>query len=111
MTTGTDAARAATRRDDLRRRLRGTSGRARKLRGLIVLLAPYRTRVVLMFAALVAGTAASLAPAPLAKTAIDSSVAPMRASNSSIRFFFSSSVVAIPFFPSANAFIRSIYWA
>jgi ATP-binding cassette subfamily B protein len=74
VTTGTDAARAATRRDDLRRRLRGTSGRARKLRGLIVLLAPYRTRVVLMFVALVAGTAASLAPAPLAKAAIDSGI-------------------------------------
>jgi ABC-type multidrug transport system fused ATPase/permease subunit len=74
VTTGADAARAATRRDDLRRRLRGTSGRGRKLRGLIVLLAPYRTRVALMFAALVAGTAASLAPAPLAKTAIDSGI-------------------------------------
>jgi ABC-type multidrug transport system fused ATPase/permease subunit len=74
VTTGADAARAATRRDDLRRRLRGTSGRGRKLRGLIVLLAPYRTRVALMFAALVAGTAAALAPAPLAKTAIDSGI-------------------------------------
>jgi ABC-type multidrug transport system fused ATPase/permease subunit len=74
VTTGADAARAATRRDDLRRRLRGTSGRGRKLRGLIVLLAPYRTRVVLMLAALVAGTAAALAPAPLAKTAIDSGI-------------------------------------
>ncbi|MEA2250517.1 MAG: ATP-binding cassette, subfamily bacterial [Solirubrobacteraceae bacterium] len=74
MTTGTDAARAATRRDDLRRRLRGTSGRGRKLRGLIVLLAPYRTRVIGMFVALVAGTAAALAPAPLAKTAIDSGI-------------------------------------
>jgi ABC-type multidrug transport system fused ATPase/permease subunit len=74
VTTGTEAARAATRRDDLRRRLRGTSGRGRKLRGLIVLLAPYRSRVVLMFVALVAGTAASLAPAPLAKTAIDSGI-------------------------------------
>jgi ABC-type multidrug transport system fused ATPase/permease subunit len=74
VTTGSEAARAATRRDDLRRRLRGTSGRARKLRGLIVLLAPYRARVVLMFVALVAGTAASLAPAPLAKTAIDSGI-------------------------------------
>jgi ABC-type multidrug transport system fused ATPase/permease subunit len=74
VTTGADAARAATRRDDLRRRLRGTSGRGRKLRGLIVLLAPYRTRVALMFAALVVGTAASLAPAPLAKTAIDSGI-------------------------------------
>ncbi len=74
MTSGNEAARAATRRDDLRRRLRGTSGRARKLRGLIVLLGPYRARVVLMFVALVAGTAAALAPAPLAKTAIDSGI-------------------------------------
>jgi ABC-type multidrug transport system fused ATPase/permease subunit len=74
VTTGSEAARAATRRDDLRRRLRGTSGRGRKLRGLIVLLAPYRARVVLMLVALVAGTAASLAPAPLAKTAIDSGI-------------------------------------
>jgi ABC-type multidrug transport system fused ATPase/permease subunit len=74
VSAGTEAARAATRRDDLRRRLRGTGGRARKLRGLIVLLAPYRRRVVLMFAALVAGTAASLAPAPLAKAAVDSGI-------------------------------------
>jgi ABC-type multidrug transport system fused ATPase/permease subunit len=69
-----DAARAATRREDLRRRLRGTRGRGRKLRGLVVLLAPYRSRVFLMAIALVAGTAASLAPAPLAKTAIDSGI-------------------------------------
>jgi ABC-type multidrug transport system fused ATPase/permease subunit len=74
VTDGSEAARAATRRDDLRRRLRGTSGRGRKLRGLIVLLGPYRLRVWLMLAALVAGTAASLAPAPLAKTAIDSGI-------------------------------------
>ncbi|HEY7619412.1 MAG TPA: ABC transporter ATP-binding protein [Solirubrobacteraceae bacterium] len=74
MTSGNEAARAATRRDDLRRRLRGTSGRGRKLRGLVVLLRPYRTRVIGMFVALVAGTAASLAPAPLAKAAIDSGI-------------------------------------
>jgi ABC-type multidrug transport system fused ATPase/permease subunit len=74
VTTGAEAARAATRRDDLRRRLRGTGGRGRKLRGLIVLLGPYKGRVALMFAALVTGTAASLAPAPLAKTAIDSGI-------------------------------------
>jgi ABC-type multidrug transport system fused ATPase/permease subunit len=74
VTSGSDAARAATRRDDLRRRLRGTAGRGRKLRGLIVLLAPYKTRVALMFVALIAGTAASLAPAPLAKAAIDSGI-------------------------------------
>jgi ATP-binding cassette subfamily B protein len=74
VTNGTEVARAATRRDDLRRRLRGTTGRGRKLRGLIVLLAPYKARVAMMFLALVIGTAASLAPAPLAKTAIDSGI-------------------------------------
>jgi ABC-type multidrug transport system fused ATPase/permease subunit len=74
MASGDEVARAATRRDDLRRRLRGTRGRGRKLRGLVLLLAPYRTRVALMAVALVAGTAASLAPAPLAKTAIDSGI-------------------------------------
>jgi ABC-type multidrug transport system fused ATPase/permease subunit len=71
---GDEVARAATRREDLRRRLRGTRGRGRKLRGLVVLLSPYRSRVILMAIALVLGTAASLAPAPLAKTAIDSGI-------------------------------------
>lgn len=56
---------------ELRRRLRGTSGRGRKVRGLLVLLKPYRWRVVAMFVALVLGTAASLAPSPLAQQAID----------------------------------------
>jgi ATP-binding cassette subfamily B protein len=66
----------AARREEVRRRLAGTSGRGRKLRGLLVLLRPYRTRVLLMFVALVAGTAASLAPAPLAKHAIDGGIIP-----------------------------------
>jgi ABC-type multidrug transport system fused ATPase/permease subunit len=74
MSAGAEAAREASRRDDLRRRLRGTSGRGRKLRGLIVLLRPYRMRVMLMFVALVIGTGASLAPAPLAKAAIDDGI-------------------------------------
>jgi ABC-type multidrug transport system fused ATPase/permease subunit len=59
---------------DLRRRWRQTGGRGRKLRGLVALLAPYRGRVVAMFVALVAATAASLAPAPLAKIAIDDGI-------------------------------------
>ncbi len=59
---------------EIRRRLRGTSGRGRRLRGLVALLRPYRSRVVAMFVALVAGTAASLAPAPLAKLAIDDGI-------------------------------------
>ena len=42
-----------SRRDDLRRRLRETGGRGRKLRGIVELLRPYRTRTALMFMALV----------------------------------------------------------
>ena len=38
-----------TRRDDLIRRWRATSGRGRKVRGLVALLSPYRGRVALMF--------------------------------------------------------------
>jgi ABC-type multidrug transport system fused ATPase/permease subunit len=59
---------------DLRRRWRQTGGRGRKLRGLIALLAPYRGRIVAMFVALLAATGASLAPAPLAKIAIDDGI-------------------------------------
>ena len=60
--------------DELRRRLKGTSGRGRKVKGLALLLAPYKWRVAAMFAALVVGTAAALAPAPLAKKAIDDGI-------------------------------------
>jgi ABC-type multidrug transport system fused ATPase/permease subunit len=59
---------------DIRRRLRGTSGRGRRIRGLIGLLHPYRLRVAAMFTTLIVGTAASLAPAPLAKLAIDDGI-------------------------------------
>jgi ABC-type multidrug transport system fused ATPase/permease subunit len=58
----------------LRPRLRQGRGRARKLRGLAELLTPYRWRVLAMFVALVAATAAALAPAPLAKLAIDDGI-------------------------------------
>ncbi|MBA2348810.1 MAG: ABC transporter ATP-binding protein [Solirubrobacterales bacterium] len=60
--------------DELRRRLKGTSGRGRKLKGLALLLAPYKGRVAFMFVALVIGTGAALAPAPLAKKAIDDGI-------------------------------------
>jgi ABC-type multidrug transport system fused ATPase/permease subunit len=56
---------------ELRRRLQETGGRGRKLRGLVEILAPYRWRVLAMFTSLVLATAAALAPAPLAKVAID----------------------------------------
>jgi ATP-binding cassette subfamily B protein len=78
MSTPTEKTAAArTRRAlsmDLRRRLRETGGRGRKLRGLAALLAPYRWRVVVMFVALVLATVTALAPAPLAKIAIDQGI-------------------------------------
>ena len=65
---------ATSRRAELRRRLQETGGRGRKLRGLAEILAPYRWRVLAMFVALVVATAAALAPAPLAKLAIDQGI-------------------------------------
>ncbi len=59
---------------ELRRRLQETGGRGRKLRGLAEILAPYRWRVLAMFLALVAATAAALAPAPLARVAINQGI-------------------------------------
>ena len=61
---------------DGRRRLRGTGDRKRKLAGLIRLLRPYRLRVIVMFTSLVFATAAAIAPAPLAKMAIDKGINP-----------------------------------
>ena len=45
-----------------------------RLRGLAHLLAPYRWRVIAMIVSLVAATGAALAPAPLAKIAIDDGI-------------------------------------
>ncbi len=56
---------------ELARRLRETGGRGRKLRGLVAILAPYRRRLSAMLVSLVVATASALAPAPLAKLAID----------------------------------------
>ena len=54
--------------------LRGEDDRMRKVRGLLELLRPYRSRTVLMFMALLVATAASLAPPYLAGKAIDSGI-------------------------------------
>ncbi|MGH2836830.1 MAG: ABC transporter ATP-binding protein [Thermoleophilaceae bacterium] len=54
--------------------LRGEDQRARKLRGLLQLLRPYRTKVVLMFVALVLATGASLVPPYLTGRAIDDGI-------------------------------------
>jgi ABC-type multidrug transport system fused ATPase/permease subunit len=52
----------------------GKGTRWRNLRGLLALVKPYRSRVALMFVALLIGTGASLAPPLLAKAAIDSGI-------------------------------------
>ncbi|MFL5968369.1 MAG: ABC transporter ATP-binding protein [Gaiellaceae bacterium] len=54
--------------------LRGEDQRARKLRGMLQLLRPYRGKVALMFVALVLATGASLAPPYLAGRAIDDGI-------------------------------------
>jgi ABC-type multidrug transport system fused ATPase/permease subunit len=64
----------ARRLTELRRRLHATGGRGRKLRGLALVLAPYRWRVLAMFVSLIFATGAALAPAPLAKLAIDDGI-------------------------------------
>jgi ABC-type multidrug transport system fused ATPase/permease subunit len=66
----------STRREDIIARWRATGGRGRKLRGLLLLLRPYRGRTLLMLASLLLGTAAALAPPPLAKLAIDEGIVP-----------------------------------
>lgn len=66
--------REGRRRLELRRRYAATRGGGRKLRRLLALLRPYRGRVLGMFAALVLGTAATLAPGPLVKHAIDDGI-------------------------------------
>jgi ATP-binding cassette subfamily B protein len=70
----TTAGREQDRLAELRRRLRQTAGRGRKLRGLVELLRPYKGRVALMFLTLIVATAAALAPIPLATKAIDNGI-------------------------------------
>jgi ATP-binding cassette subfamily B protein len=55
-------------------RFRGEPGRARKVRWVLGLLRPYRRRIVLMAFAVIAASAASLAPPYLAGRAIDSGI-------------------------------------
>ncbi|HYU60213.1 MAG TPA: ABC transporter ATP-binding protein [Solirubrobacterales bacterium] len=59
---------------ELWRLVRGEDQRGRKVRWLLGLLRPYRGRVALMFVALVAATAAGLAPPYLAGKAIDDGI-------------------------------------
>jgi ATP-binding cassette subfamily B protein len=59
---------------DLWRLVRGEDQRARKVRWMIRLLRPYRTRLILMFTALLLETGAALAPPYLLGKAIDSGI-------------------------------------
>ena len=59
---------------DLWRLVRGEDERGRKLKWLLGLLRPYRGRVALMFVALLAATAAGLAPPYLVGRAIDNGI-------------------------------------
>ena len=59
---------------ELRRRYKETGDGGRKLRALGELLAPYRWRVLAMCLSLLLATAAALAPAPLAKEAINQGI-------------------------------------
>jgi ATP-binding cassette subfamily B protein len=63
-----------TRLRSLWRVLRGEDQRARKLRGLLVLLRPYRGRVLLTFVAMLLATGAILVPPYLAGRAIDDGI-------------------------------------
>jgi ABC-type multidrug transport system fused ATPase/permease subunit len=65
---------SAARLSGVWRIVRGERGRTRKLRGVLALLHPYRGRVVIMLIALVAATAAALAPPYLAGRAIDAGI-------------------------------------
>jgi ATP-binding cassette subfamily B protein len=69
--------------------------RARKLRGLLQLLRPYRFRVGLMFVLLLAGTAAGLAPPYLAGRAIDAGIKDQDISSLDliVAFFVASAVI------------------
>jgi len=59
---------------DLWRLIRGEDQRGRKVRWMIGLLRPYRTRMILMFTALLLETGAALAPPYLLGKAIDSGI-------------------------------------
>ena len=59
---------------DLWRLIRGEDDRARKVRWMLGLLRPYRSKVILMFVALIVATAAGLAPPYLAGRAIDDGI-------------------------------------
>jgi ATP-binding cassette subfamily B protein len=87
---------------ELGRRLRQTSGRGRKVRGLAQLIAPYKWRFFAMLFSLVSATAAALAPAPLAKLAIDGGIGKHDVATLDL--------VVVAFLVSAIVYAVASYW-
>ncbi len=85
-----------------RHRLRGVGGRARKLRGLAALIAPYKWRFLAMLVSLIVATATALAPAPLAKVAIDDGI--NKHSTGTL------DLIVVAFLASAILYAVSYYW-
>ncbi|HWD65366.1 MAG TPA: ABC transporter ATP-binding protein [Solirubrobacteraceae bacterium] len=89
-------------RSELIRRLRQSGGRGRKLRGLATLIAPYKWRFSAMLVALVVATGTALAPAPLAKLAIDDGINKHNAGTLDL--------IVVAFLVSAVLYAVASYW-
>ena len=95
---------------ELRRRLRQTGGRGRKLRGLPCCCGPTAARVILMFVALLAATAAALAPPPLVKFAIDDGIKRRRPRHAEPRRRRCSSLSALVYWGATYAQTYLVGW-
>ncbi len=85
-------------------RFRGEPGRGRKVRWVLGLLKPYRRRIVLMAFAVIAASAASLAPPYLAGLAIDSGIV---AGNTAALAWITVAFVAVTILYAANSYLQT----
>lgn len=85
-------------------RFRGEPGRGRKVRWVLGLLKPYRRRIVLMAFAVIAASAASLAPPYLAGLAIDSGIV---AGNTTALAWITAAFVAVTVLYAANSYLQT----
>lgn len=85
-------------------RFRGEPGRGRKVRWVLGLLKPYRRRIVLMAFAVIAASAASLAPPYLAGLAIDSGIV---AGNTTALAWITATFVAVTVLYAANSYLQT----
>jgi len=85
-------------------RFRGEPGRGRKVRWVLGLLKPYRRRIVLMAFAVIAASAASLAPPYLAGLAIDSGIV---AGNTTALAWITVAFVAVTVLYAANSYLQT----